>query len=1231
MKRLLSFLAAFLLIEFFPFQVWAYDGSVVAPSGQRIYYNYDSINNSIIITYPGDSYPFWSYYSKPTGHLVIPDSIIHNGITYPVTSIGRDAFSQCTNLTSITIPNTVTKIEYGAISGCSGLTSVTIPNSVKTIGVSAFSRCTGLTSVTIGRGVDSIGNYAFKYCGFIDSIMFNADSCVFAGSWWYDYNVFSDCNYFTFGENVKVIPAYLCSGMSSLTSIIIPNTVVSIGNNAFSNSGLISVFFNVDICGNVYYYSYDSPFYNCPNITNFTFGDSVKIIPNYLCSGLSNLSYVTIGKNVRRINSAFGGCTGLTTVMFNADSCVYGDLGYGCTNITNFVFGNNVKMIPPGICSGQDSLTSIIIPDSVTVISSNAFQNCSNLSNIDIPNSVTHIGASAFSGCSSLTSVSIPNSVTRIGNSAFENCISLTYVSIPNSVNSIGNDAFYNCSGLISVTIPNSVTSIGERVFSGCSGLTSVTIPNSVTSIGGWTFYNCSGLTSVTIPSSVTAIGSSAFYNCSGIASVNYTGTIAQWCGINFSTEYSNPIFYSHTLSIDGYPLTNLVIPEGVTEIKYCAFYNCSGLTSVTIGDSVTSIGAGAFIGCSGLTSVTIGNSVTSIGGYAFGYCSGLTEITSLAMTAPSLGSSVFSGVSSAIPIYIPCGSLTSYQTAWNHFSNFLLPPSPYNISVGITDSTFGASNITEGPTCDSMAVIEATANYGYHFTQWSDGNTDNPRIITLTQDTTLTAYFDRNEYQLTLNSVDSTLGTVIGSGTYLYLDTVHIVANAIEHHHLVHWSDGDNNAIRNIVIIADLELTATFAIDTFTVSATAADLSRGTVTGSGMYSYNSPCVLLAIPYAGYVFSHWSDGSTANPYAFPTTEDVTLTAVFLAPSEITYTVTATSANPTMGNVTGGGNYNNGTTATLTAIPATCYHFTSWSNGLTTETISVTVASDSILVANFERNEPLTGDTTAIACDSYTWYGEIYTTSATPTHNLLTVAGCDSTVTLNLTVNHSSMETDVQVACESYFFDGQWIYTSGQYMDTLTNTAGCDSIVTMNLTINNPVHIATTEEACDSYTWQEATITVSGDYTYPHDDANGCTQVDTLHLTIYYSVETTVTDTAEESYTWNGTTYTESGTYQWLGQTAEGCDSTVTLNLTVTHVGIEDVENGTVISISVLDGHIIVNNSGVGANNDLPVRVYDVTGRQYPTFTSHVSPFTLPDGVYLVKVGNHPARRVVVIR
>ena len=894
--------------------------------------------------------------------------------------------------------------------------------------------------------------------------------------------------------------------------------------------------------------------------------------------------------------------------MFNADSCVYGDLGYGCTNITNFVFGNNVKMIPPGICSGQDSLTSIIIPDSVTVISSNAFQNCSNLSNIDIPNSVTHIGASAFSGCSSLTSVSIPNSVTRIGNSAFENCISLTYVSIPNSVNSIGNDAFYNCSGLISVTIPNSVTSIG-----------------------GWTFYNCSGLTSVTIPSSVTAIGSSAFYNCSGIASVNYTGTIAQWCGINFSTEYSNPIFYSHTLSIDGYPLTNLVIPEGVTEIKYCAFYNCSGLTSVTIGDSVTSIGAGAFIGCSGLTSVTIGNSVTSIGGYAFGYCSGLTEITSLAMTAPSLGSSVFSGVSSAIPIYIPCGSLTSYQTAWNHFSNFLLPPSPYNISVGITDSTFGASNITEGPTCDSMAVIEATANYGYHFTQWSDGNTDNPRIITLTQDTTLTAYFDRNEYQLTLNSVDSTLGTVIGSGTYLYLDTVHIVANAIEHHHLVHWSDGDNNAIRNIVIIADLELTATFAIDTFTVSATAADLSRGTVTGSGMYSYNSPCVLLAIPYAGYVFSHWSDGSTANPYAFPTTEDVTLTAVFLAPSEITYTVTATSANPTMGNVTGGGNYNNGTTATLTAIPATCYHFTSWSNGLTTETISVTVASDSILVANFERNEPLTGDTTAIACDSYTWYGEIYTTSATPTHNLLTVAGCDSTVTLNLTVNHSSMETDVQVACESYFFDGQWIYTSGQYMDTLTNTAGCDSIVTMNLTINNPVHIATTEEACDSYTWQEATITVSGDYTYPHDDANGCTQVDTLHLTIYYSVETTVTDTAEESYTWNGTTYTESGTYQWLGQTAEGCDSTVTLNLTVTHVGIEDVENGTVISISVLDGHIIVNNSGVGANNDLPVRVYDVTGRQYPTFTSHVSPFTLPDGVYLVKVGNHPARRVVVIR
>jgi len=191
---------------------------------------------------------------------------------------------------------------------------------------------------------------------------------------------------------------------------------------------------------------------------------------------------------------------------------------------------------------------------------------------------------------------------------------SVEYNSVSYSVTSIRYEAFSSCSGLTSVTIPNSVTSIGYQAFWGCSGLTSVTIPNSVTSIGRAAFLLCSSLTSVTIPNSVTSIGIEAFSSC-------------------------------------------------------------SGLTSVTIPNSVTSIGDHAFRDCTSLTSVTIPNSVTSIGCQAFYYCTGLTSITCEAITPPTLGSYVFSSVDRSIPLYVPAGSISAYQSAdWKYYFSNILP-----------------------------------------------------------------------------------------------------------------------------------------------------------------------------------------------------------------------------------------------------------------------------------------------------------------------------------------------------------------------------------------------------------------------------------------------------------------------------------------------------------------------------------------------------------------------------
>ena len=500
-----------------------------------------------------------------SGEVTIPSTL--GG--YPVTSIGSSAFSFCTRLTSVTIPDSVTSIGSSAFYYCTSLISVTIPDSVTSIGNSAFSFCTRLTGVYI-TDLEAWCKISFAS---------------------------SDANPLHYAENL-----YLNNEL--VTDLVIPDGVTSIGSSAF---------------------------YNCIGLTSVTIPDSVTSIGSWAFDNCTGLTSVTIPDSVNCIGSyAFRGCTGLTSIQVEEGNTVYHSAGnclvetagktliLGCKN-SQIPQDGSVTSIGNYAFEGCTGLTSVTIPDSVTSIGDDAFRNCTGLTTVTIGDSVTSIGYRAFYDCTSLTSVTIGDSVTSIADYAFRNCTGLTSVTIGDSVTSIGEDAFYNCKGLTSITIPDSVTSIGDYAFNNCTGLTSITIPDSVTSIGDYAFRNCTGLT-YNIYDNGKYLGNS---NNPYVVIMDTASTDITACTIHEDTKIiGEEAFYNCT------GLTSVTIPDSVTSIGSSAFSGCTSLTSITIGNSVTSIASYAFENCTGLTSITIPDSVTSIEHGAFSYCSSLTSIT---------------------------------------------------------------------------------------------------------------------------------------------------------------------------------------------------------------------------------------------------------------------------------------------------------------------------------------------------------------------------------------------------------------------------------------------------------------------------------------------------------------------------------------------------------------------------------------------------------------------------
>lgn len=391
--------------------------------------------------------------------------------------------------------------------------------------------------------------------------------------------------------------------------------------------------------------------------------DGVKAIGGDASAGVfvynKDITGVTIPDSVTTIGAgAFRGCSGLESVTIPDGVTEIGRLAFrGCAGLKSITIPKSVKRI--GIeafykCSG---LADVKMQYGVTNIDCGAFRDCVALESISVPDSVTRIGDSAFRGCKELKSAKLSENLSSIETNLFSGCAKLAYIKIPDSVTSIQSWAFENCAGLTELEFSRNVSQINDCVFFGCTGVESISVDEgnsffhgagnclinsrnkalvfgcrnsvisadgSVTVIGANAFKDCAGLESVTIPESIKRIRSDAFAGCTGLRSVN-VASLAAWCGIAIDREgASNPLPYARELLVNGEPIKDVVIPEGVTSIAERAFFGCASITSVTLPEGVINILDDAFRGCAGLTSVTVPDSVRYIEKDAFSDCPNL-------------------------------------------------------------------------------------------------------------------------------------------------------------------------------------------------------------------------------------------------------------------------------------------------------------------------------------------------------------------------------------------------------------------------------------------------------------------------------------------------------------------------------------------------------------------------------------------------------------------------------
>lgn len=559
---------------------------------------------------------------------------------------------------------------------------------------------------------------------------------------------------------------------SSLTSIEIPSSVKSIGQHAFNN---------------------------CLKLYNVVLSEGVNIIGAEAFSICSSLKKITIPSSVQRIErSAFKNC-GLTSVILQEGLTYVGEYAFACNNISN-----------------------ITIPSTVTDMGSCAFYHCKMIKNINwnakncsdfYSNEQAPFSRHSNSPDSYFfyhsnyqlyyndwtTSITFGDEVEHIPAYLCYNFRGeLRNIVIPDNVRTIGECAFEGCTKLTSIKLGNGLEEIGKYAFSGCNALNSITIPDNVTAINKGAFQQCSGLKTITLGKNITTLGSQAFDQCPNITAINsYVVNPPSIESSVFSVSDLTAIYLNvREKALSAYKAANIW-----KEMNIDYFANDIRTYSLTVISADKSMGTTSPNGEFDEEEVVLISALPKAG-YQFDHWSDGSKENPHAVTIN--GNLTFTAY---FTLLTPQYTLT---TTANPLEGMAVGGGTFESGVQVT--------------------LVAVANAGYHFTQWHDGNTDNPRIVTVSADAMYFANFAQDPvaptlYELSVSSESPAKGWTTDGCAYEHGAQVMIYAHPVAGFEFSRWSDGNTDNPRFITITGEVNLTAQFVVQT-TTNISAANIS---------------------------------------------------------------------------------------------------------------------------------------------------------------------------------------------------------------------------------------------------------------------------------------------------------------------------------------------------------------------------------------------------------------------